>query len=339
LLPVPKIDRHPLRRVRLHVKATLTLSLSEACAYHQFVLESLGRGPVVRQGYARVITRYIHFLETTGRSCQPSLTDLTVDNARAFLIWLKTEHETVNPLTNIHRKKGPRTIRDAANTLKIFSKFCMTENLTETNRLDRFQLPKAGTPVIETFTPLHCQELLIAASRTMLATRNIAIIYALLATGIRADEACQLTMADLDVQARRARIQGKGGKQRWVYFDPTTTRILSRYLATRGKIGPHAPVFVQDDGTSAMRPRSLWRVIHLIGEAAGVQGVRCSPHTFRHTFAVTWLRTHSGALFHLQLLLGHESLEMVRRYARLAESEAPLDGPSPVEVLLGTRRG
>lgn len=48
------------------------------------------------------------------------------------------------------------------------------------------------------------------------------------------------------------------------------------------------PFFQNLDGTRLKR-RTIQQHIQQLGERANIQNVRCSPHTFRHTFAINFL--------------------------------------------------
>jgi site-specific recombinase XerD len=62
----------------------------------------------------------------------------------------------------------------------------------------------------------------------------------------------------------------------------------------------------------------LRRSIHTTGERAGVPDAH--PHRFRYAFAITFLR-NGGNVFALQTILGHESLDMVKRYLMIAQTD------------------
>lgn len=66
------------------------------------------------------------------------------------------------------------------------------------------------------------------------------------------------------------------------------------------------------------RDRAIILLLAHIGERAGVANVYL--HRFRYTFAITCLR-NQGGLFTLQELLGHSDMEMVKRYARIAQTD------------------
>jgi integrase/recombinase XerD len=108
----------------------------------------------------------------------------------------------------------------------------------------------------------------------------------------------------------------KGAKGRTVYIGKAAKRTLWRYLVDRGdNDSDEAPLFTTVDGNPLNRD-SLRFIFIRLGKAAGLK--TCHPHMFRHTFAINYLRS-DGDVLTLQTLLGHNSLEMVKRYARLAK--------------------
>jgi len=148
--------------------------------------------------------------------------------------------------------------------------------------------------------------------------RDRAILWVLVDTGLRASELCDLTIADYDEKRGRLHVRhGKGDKARFTPVGATTKRALWRYLADRPDAKPNEPLFSTRTGTHLSRD-NLGNLLESIGDVAGVSNVY--PHKFRHTFAINFLR-NGGNILLLQSILGHESLEMVRRYAKIAESD------------------
>lgn len=84
---------------------------------------------------------------------------------------------------------------------------------------------------------------------------------------------------------------------------------LKRYIAIRGYVEMDA-LFISIDQTSFVK-RGIQERIAKYGEMARLKDVRCSPHTFWHTFAK--LSVQQGAnIFEFQTILGHTSMEIVK---------------------------
>lgn len=145
--------------------------------------------------------------------------------------------------------------------------------------------------------------------------RNRAIILLLLDTGLRASELCSLTIADVDLQQRRITMMGKGRKIRTVKFSPRTGETLWKYLTTRPNARAGDALITTLRG-SPLDNGQLYQILRRIGKRAGVGDTH--PHRFRHTFATEFLR-NGGDPYTLQDLLGHSSMEMVRRYVHTSQ--------------------
>ena len=148
------------------------------------------------------------------------------------------------------------------------------------------------------------------------AVRDVAILLLLLDAGLRVSELCALELRHYDRKSGRLLIEhGKGDKQRVVYIGQSAKRSLWRYLSSRPDILPTSPLIASSRGGPLDR-MGVRRMIVRVGDRSGITGA--TPHRFRHTFAINFLR-NGGNMAALQDLLGHSTLELVRRYARLAE--------------------
>lgn len=146
------------------------------------------------------------------------------------------------------------------------------------------------------------------------ALRDRAILLFLLDTGVRASELCNLRIKDIGVLG--AYIFGKGAKERVTPLSETTREAIRVYLDTRST-KPNDYLFITSRKTRMTRD-ALRQLIERIARRAGVS--RAHPHRFRHTFAINFLR-NDGDSFALQAILGHETLDMVKRYLAIAKTD------------------
>jgi integrase/recombinase XerD len=150
------------------------------------------------------------------------------------------------------------------------------------------------------------------------AHRDRAIVMALLDTGLRASELCNLKLADVELATGCVAVrQCKGRKDRLVYLGKVGRKTLWRYLSTRADARPDDPLFVTRENHGLDRDWLL-KLFENLGERASVPDLH--PHRLRHTFATEFLR-NGGNLLGLPRLLGHTSLDMVRRYAEIVEAD------------------
>lgn len=144
--------------------------------------------------------------------------------------------------------------------------------------------------------------------------RDRAILLFLLDTGARASELCGVRVKDIGLFG--VQLFGKGAKERIVPISGVTRAAIETYLSAR-KARPDDYVFVTIHGQPLTRD-SLRQITERIARRAGI--TRANPHRFRHTFAINFLR-NGGDAFTLQAILGHETLEMVKRYLAIARSD------------------
>ena len=107
---------------------------------------------------------------------------------------------------------------------------------------------------------------------------------------------------DVDLDQMTLRVVGKGNKQRMVPMSQEGRKRM--FIHLRGHHGQF--VFETGVGTKLL-VRNFLRDFKKLCKGSGIEGVRASPHTLRHSFAVHYLR-NGGNLEFLRRILGHSSI-------------------------------
>lgn len=282
------------------------------------------------------LTSYEHDLKLCLSKCgDVEVEGVTRDELRSFFAWLRSAYKP-RRISGDDSPLSPKTVRNVWASLSSFFTW-VSDEFESPNPMKGVPAPRFERAPVAPFSRDDVEELLKAcvlcrkakttyrrgfSMRRVTARRDQAIILTLLDTGLRASELCSVTVGDVDLRTGRVDVKhgraggAKGGKGRVVYLGKAARRSVWRYLAERedGE-DPDAPLF-STKFDRKMNKDSLRLLITGLGKKAGVK--KCHPHRFRHTFAITYLRS-GGDVFTLQALLGHSTLDMVRHYALIAE--------------------
>jgi site-specific recombinase XerD len=161
--------------------------------------------------------------------------------------------------------------------------------------------------------------------------RDVALTRFLVGTGARAEEACGVTIGEVDRRAERPiwRVgRSKGDKTRDVPLPRSTVDAIDERLAERARLvanrrslmaRPTDPLFVRADG-SALSPQALDRLVRgLAGRAGVVLPAGAAAHAFRHHYGVTLaLRGVPGNV--ISQLMGHADPRTISIYTTVAST-------------------
>jgi len=153
--------------------------------------------------------------------------------------------------------------------------------------------------------------------------RDKALILVMYSAGLRISELVSLSMNMITGDREGARVIGKGGKERVVFFSGEARAALGDYLPQReAKIRDaglkaadmRGALFISEKG----RPLSVPGVRWIIGQYARVSdlGKNIHPHSLRHSFATHLVNAGCDVRI-VQEMLGHASLSTTQRYAHV----------------------
>jgi site-specific recombinase XerD len=138
-----------------------------------------------------------------------------------------------------------------------------------------------------------------------LALRNRALFEVVYSAGLRAQEAVDLTLADVDFEREALHVRGKGAKERVVPLGEEAAYRLRAYLH-EGR--PQLARGANDALFLSARGRAL--------DTSTLRRILPNPHRLRHAFA-THLLEGGADLRTIQELLGHSSLSTTQVYSHV----------------------
>lgn len=279
--------------------------------------------PGTLRTYHKLLETWLTWRDSEGLG--PDVQDIEIAELRQFFGHLQ---ERVPHRDNPHRPPSKHQTGWSGGAqasmwrvLRAFWRWLDAEELL-TSRQQRFfaaqriPRPREQQVIREIYSDDQIAALLSACASSNLEEqhRNRAIILLLLESGMRVSELCSLTFER--VERRQARIDAKGGGERWVFWGPGANAEVNLYkLYTKRREGILFLQLADRSRGKPLTPDAVRSLIKRLAEHAGVTLPARPVHALRHTFARRALAAGIDG-YYLQQLLGHSSTDTTARYVR-----------------------
>lgn len=220
------------------------------------------------------------------------------------------------------QKRSLRTLKYYRHTLALLFKYGKQWGWTNTNPVDGVnKITKLRNERVRYLSDDE-RKALLAACKESESEQLYPIVVFALSTGARKGEITNLTLADIDLTRNRAVLrETKNEDTRSVPIIPHLKDLLRKeikkakelYAELEHKDGPQW-LFPRPDGKEPIYFRKAW---HNALERAGITDFRF--HDLRHS-AASYLAMNGASLLEIAAVLGHRTLQMVKRYAHLSET-------------------
>lgn len=235
--------------------------------------------------------------------------DFGNDNLEQYYQHLKTRNHKQNP----NKTLSNGTLNFHIYGLNVYSKYledyCFSS--IENNRIKLLK-EKTSLKKIEVLT-LEEIKILFGNSQNNRDTAVLACLYHL---GLRASEACNLQIEDLDFAANLVFVaKSKTGYQRQIPLPKKAKEIFENYLENRKN--PAQTNYFLQGLKGKLTPDGLAQIVKRTAKKSTINK-SVYPHLLRHSIA-THLLSNKMNIEQVAQFLGHKSLESTQRYTHLLE--------------------
>ncbi len=272
------------------------------------------KSPKTIEWYTCFLQRFLQFLQLNNHTTR--VNEIDKNYIRSFILYLQQQAKT----PHTEKPLSPATVQGYVRTLKVFFSRLLREECIESNPMTIIPVPKAPIRVINTFNHEHINKLAtLCHTSNGSRYRNLTIILLLLDSDIRVNELVNIDHSDLDLIEGYIKIRkAKGNKERLVPVGSIVQKSLWKYI---NQYRPQpltrkvTALFLSEHGLPLTKS-GVQQMLRRYGRIAGITGVRCSPHTFRHTFATMFLAKGGNDMV-LKDLMGHASVQTTQKYVHL----------------------
>ena len=250
---------------------------------------------------------------------------------RQFTLFSKQDYKKriiCNYISFLHKMYKPKSVKRKIATLKAFTHFLMIEDVIEINPFDKIDTSFKEPALLPKTIPLDIIKRILSAAysevstastpyRKKAASRDVAVLELLFATGARVSEICSLTPNAVNVTDHTIKFYGKGSKERIIQIENKSVRkaietyrnLFENDIAVSG-------YFFVNKLHSRLTEQSVREMINKYAMLSN-SGMHITPHMFRHSFA-TLLLEEDVDIRYIQKLLGHSSITTTQIYTHVA---------------------
>ena len=256
--------------------------------------------------YKRDLAKYHAFIENRQRI--DNIANVSQRNLRAYVRYLNAE--------NI----SPNSIKRAISCIRNYHQFLVSEGIMDNNPVLQIDTPKVARKLPNVLSVEEIDKILhFIPKKAPMAKRDIAIFEMMYSCGLRVTELCNFKMSNILWDSEMVRVDGKGGRQRFVPIGPIARTNLKNYISKERpaliKKNPNIPeLFLSRNGNKLTR-MMIWILLKKWTSTAEITK-EVSPHTLRHSFA-THLLEGGADLRSVQEMLGHADISTTQIYTHL----------------------
>jgi integrase/recombinase XerD len=223
--------------------------------------------------------------------------------------------DKLNDLVIAWRKDGqsPKSVNTYISFINAFLTWLHEEgHLPSHLKIKKLRLEQT---VFRVFNEGHIRLLLKYQPGTYYEWRLWATLCLILDSGLRINEALSLRDVDVKFDQLLIIVKGKGQKERYVPISDEVRKILYRFMKKRDALKINGGILFPTTLQTQVGQRNFLRDMKIFCKRMKIEGVRVSPHTLRHSYAI-WYLVNGGDIYTLSRTLGHSSIAVTEIYLR-----------------------